>query len=51
MLARLKERRLDAEIAALQRDLDSLQPGSEAHSDKLRRLIALQREKRSSTEQ
>jgi DNA primase len=51
MLARVKERRLDAGIADLQRELDSLEPGSEAHSDKLRRLIALQREKRSSTEQ
>jgi DNA primase len=51
MLARLKDRRLDAQIADLQRELDSLDPGSEAHSDKLRRLIALQREKRSSTEQ
>jgi hypothetical protein len=50
MLARVKERRLDGEIAELQQQLDSMEPGSDAHSDKLRRLIALQREKRSSGE-
>jgi DNA primase len=51
MLARVKDRRLDAEITEMQRDLAALEPGSQEHSDKLRRLIALQREKRSSPEQ
>jgi len=47
MLARVKERRLDREIDDLQRGLAQLDQESEAHSDNLRRLIALQREKRS----
>lgn len=47
--ARVAERRLDNEIADLQRNLASMEPGSEAHSDNLRRLIALQQEKRTSS--
>jgi DNA primase len=49
ILARAKERRLDREIAVLQRELASMDEETEAHSAKLRRLIALQQEKRSST--
>ena len=49
ILTRVKERRLDAEIEDLQRILAGLEPGTDAHSDNLRRLIALQQEKRSST--
>ena len=49
VLARVRERRLDKEIEVLQRTLAGMQPGSDAHSDNLRRLIALQQEKRSST--
>jgi DNA primase len=48
MLARVKERRLDIEIAELQRRLAEMEPGTQSHSDNLRRLIALQQEKRSS---
>ena len=48
ILIRVKERRLDVEIEDLQRTLAEMEPGSDAHSDKLRRLIALQQEKRSS---
>jgi DNA primase len=48
MLSRVKERRLDIEIADLQRLLAGMEPGTESHSDNLRRLIALQQEKRSS---
>jgi DNA primase len=49
ILIRVKERRLDVEIEDLQRILAEMEPGSDAHSDNLRRLIALQQEKRSST--
>ncbi len=49
ILTRVKERRLDVEIEDLQRILAEMEPGSDAHSDNLRRLIALQQEKRSST--
>ncbi|MDF2730335.1 MAG: primase, partial [Acidimicrobiia bacterium] len=49
ILSRVKERRLDAEIEDLQRILAGMEPGTDAHSDNLRRLIALQQEKRSST--
>jgi len=49
ILTRVKERRLDVEIEDLQRTLAGMEPGSDAHSDNLRRLIALQQEKRSST--
>jgi len=48
MLARVKDRRLDIEIAELQRRLAEMEPGTQSHSDNLRRLIALQQEKRSS---
>ena len=50
MLARVKERRLDREIEELQRVLAKMEEGSDDHSDNLRRLIALQQEKRSPTE-
>ena len=50
MLARVKERRLDREIDDLQRVLAKMEEGSDDHSDNLRRLIALQQEKRSPTE-
>jgi DNA primase len=50
MLARVKERRMDVEIDALQRELAGMEPGTDDHSDNLRRLIALQQEKRSPTE-
>ena len=43
------ERRLDRQIADLEQELADMEPGSEAHSDNLRRLIALQQEKRSSS--
>ena len=46
MTARVRERRLDAEIAGLQAEMDLLTPGSEAHSAVLQRMMALQREKR-----
>lgn len=49
ILSRVKERRLDVEIEDLQRELVGMEPGTDAHSDNLRRLIALQQEKRSST--
>ena len=49
ILSRVKERRLDVEIEDLQRTLVGMEPGTDAHSDHLRRLIALQQEKRSST--
>lgn len=50
MLARVKERRLDRKIESLERQLDEIDEGTETHSDNLRRLIALQQEKRSPTE-
>jgi DNA primase len=50
MLARVTERRLDTRIFILQQELVGMEPGTEAHSDNLRRLIALQQEKRSPTE-
>ena len=40
--ARIKERRLDRQITDLEQKLAAMEPGSEAHSDNLRRLIALQ---------
>jgi DNA primase len=46
ILNRVRERRLDREIEELQRELAGMEPGSDTHSDNLRRLIALQREKR-----
>lgn len=50
MTARVRERRLDAEMAGLQAEMDLLESGSETHSDIFQRLIALQREKRSPPE-
>jgi DNA primase len=47
--ARIRERRLDRQITDLEQKLAAMEPGSEAHSDNLRRLIALQQEKRSSS--
>jgi DNA primase len=47
MNGRLKERRLDAEMAGLQAEMDLLTPGSEPHSAVLQRMMTLQREKRS----
>jgi len=49
VLGRVRERRLDREIALLQRELASMDEESQARSDNVRRLIALQQEKRSST--
>jgi DNA primase len=46
LTARVRERRLDAEIAGLQAEMDLLTPGSETHSAVLQRMMALQREKR-----
>jgi DNA primase len=48
-LGRMRERRLDRGIAALRRELDSMDEESEVRSDILRQLIALEQEKRSST--
>jgi DNA primase len=48
MLSRVRERRLEVEIDDLQRKLADMEPGTTAHTDNLRRLIALQQEKRSS---
>jgi DNA primase len=50
ILSRVKERRLHREIETLERELAEMEPGTQDHSDNLRRLIALQKEKRSSTE-
>ncbi|MGA8040377.1 MAG: toprim domain-containing protein, partial [Acidimicrobiia bacterium] len=50
IMGRIKERRLDRLIDALEAELAELEPGSEPHSDSLRRLIALQKEKRSLAE-
>jgi hypothetical protein len=48
MLTRMRQRRIDVEIELLEVDLTQLEIGSRSHSDALRRLIALQQEKRSS---
>jgi DNA primase len=50
IVLRVKERRLEREIDELERQLTEIEPGTDAHSDNLRRLIALQQEKRSPTE-
>ncbi len=50
IMGRIKERRLDRLIDTLEAELAELEPGSEPHSDSLRRLIALQKEKRSLAE-
>jgi DNA primase len=50
MTGRVRERRLDAEIAGLQAEMNLLTQGSEAHAAVLQRMMALQREKRSAPE-
>ncbi len=50
MLARARARRLDTEIDRIEADLQSLDPESDAYSDMLRRLVALQKEKRAKSE-
>lgn len=47
MLARVRHRRLGFEIDRLEAELEKQEPGSETHSESLRRLIALQKDKRS----
>jgi hypothetical protein len=47
MEARVRGRRLDSEIAEIEGQLRSLDSESEHHSETLRHLIAVQREKRS----
>jgi DNA primase len=44
---RARLRRLDAEIDAIEKDLGGMAGGTQSHSEALRRLIALQQEKRS----
>jgi hypothetical protein len=46
MEIRVRERRLDREIAELEDQLGRLEPGSEPHSVALRQLVALQQEKK-----
>ncbi|HEX6300549.1 MAG TPA: DNA primase [Acidimicrobiia bacterium] len=48
MKERVRMRRIDAEIDGLEAKLAAADEGTETHSDYLRRLIALQKEKRSS---
>lgn len=48
MLERMRKRRIDVEIELLETDLAGMEVGSQPHSDALRRLVALQQEKRSS---
>jgi DNA primase len=50
MLARVRSRRLEAAIDAVESELTNLEEGSQAHTDALRRLIALQQDKRSRQE-
>ena len=50
MLTRVRARRLSAEIDKLEAELERLEPGSDAHSESLHRLIALQKDKRSGAE-
>ncbi len=47
MMASALQRRLGAEIDRLEAELEKQEPGSETHSESLRRLIALQKDKRS----
>ena len=44
---RVRLRRLDAEVDLIEAELARMEAGSESHSESLRRLIALQQEKRS----
>jgi hypothetical protein len=46
MLLMMRNRRLDAEIDRLEEEIDDLEQGTDTHSDALRRLIALQQQKR-----
>lgn len=50
MLERVRSRRLEAAIDAVETELSNLEEGSQAHTDALRRLIALQQDKRSRQE-
>jgi hypothetical protein len=50
MLLRVRSRRLEAAIDAVESELANLEEGSQAHTDALRRLIALQQDKRSRQE-
>jgi DNA primase len=50
MLARVRTRRLDAEIDEIEGELGNLDPESKEYSDAFHRLIALQKEKRNSAE-
>jgi DNA primase len=50
MKERVRMRRIDAEIIELERKLAGTEEGTQTHSDYFRRLIALQKEKRSSGE-
>ena len=50
MKERVRMRRIDAEVDELEEKLAGTEEGSQTHSDYLRRLIALQKEKRSSGE-
>jgi DNA primase len=50
MKERVRMRRIDAEITELERKLAGTEEGTQTHSDYFRRLIALQKEKRSSGE-
>jgi len=50
MKERVRMRRIDAEIAELEMKLAGTEEGTQTHSDYFRRLIALQKEKRSSGE-
>ncbi|MEX1092306.1 MAG: DNA primase [Acidimicrobiia bacterium] len=46
MLYMMRNRRLDAEIDRLEEEIDELEQGTDTHSDALRRLVALQNQKR-----
>ena len=50
MRTRVRGRRLDTEIAEVTQFLEKLDSGTDAHSEALRRLVALQQEKRSPEE-
>ena len=51
MLYMMRNRRLDAEIDRLEEELDELEQGTDTHSDALRRLVALQNQKRAVQDQ
>ena len=50
MLTRARARRMDTEIDRIEAELQDLDPQSDAYSDMLRHLVALQKEKRAKTE-